>query len=399
MNRHMTFALSMMTMVGCIQYTTSVISFRNRNTTPAVVKLIATDPSEKPILRKAYNVPAATATSKGEDDKQASKPASSSAAVTDGTSQTPTLRVARNGRIKLEYQPNGSSAWLPMDEIVVPDSNQPVDSIYSIPSLDSLNEVTSTNQLQLIATQLGAQGQEAAGKLVDTVPLLTKLIIAKKQPDGKYSVITSVPLQTPPKLEHHEPTVIKQRIYSTREIVGSVKVNVPIYGNLEANMNSNAVYSMNVDIKHYEYINGFDLTTALSQLLSDPIKLRTIKTVLDKIHEKNPTAVALTVDRFHVIDSAVFALQRGVKLGGGTNASVLAVLTTNGTFAFSQGEESTVSMAQDVLNVRYNEFGTAADVSSAIDALLQSKDKTTLKLKSSVVQPQYQFSQELVTDR
>ncbi len=301
--------------------------------------------------------------------------------------------VEKKGRIKYEYQPVGTTSSMPLPEDNIPDDpGKPFPVKKLIPTMQSFDSVGTYRELESIAEQMGAKGQPLVGRLVDYIPRLSAAIIV----DGQQKILDLVQLATPPEIKFSAPFTITRSVYMNKDLVSNIKVAVPIYGSIESSFKDSGLYKATVDVKHFPYENPFELTTSI--LAADDAKLKALKAIIDT----NSGCKVRVIRGFRLIESAVFALQRGAKMQAGGNLAVASVLTADAVYNFSSGDESVTSLTQAVINVDYSEW-PCTSVSTLIGDKLAGKPTgnkaTDLTNSAHNVKPPADFTEAVRTFR
>lgn len=299
------------------------------------------------------------------------------------------FEVAKKGRIRYEYTPVGTSSSMPLPEDSVPnDSSRPYIIEKLIPETPSFDSAGSYRQLEQLAEELGAQGQPVVGRLVDFIPRLSAAIVV----DAKGELKDLVQLSSPPEIKFSPPFTVLRTVLLDKSLATKIKVAVPVYGSIDTSITDSSLYKATVEIKHTPFENPFELASSL--LNAEDVKLQAIQGAM----AQHADCAVRVIRGFRYVESAVFAVEQGIKFNGSTNLAVASVLTADAVYTFSKSQQSINTLAQAVFNFRYSEWKCAA-VNALIDAKLKKKPltapKATIDSSIRVVAPPSAFSEKL----
>ncbi|MDX9721912.1 MAG: hypothetical protein RBU37_14280 [Myxococcota bacterium] len=207
-----------------------------------------------------------------------------------------------------------------------------------------VNEETALKELQGIAQGLHAD-KASSGRLVDFVPQLNQALIV----DSKGSLLTGVPLGEAPVISFAPAMRFTTDVHVTNTTLANVAASIPLYASFASAVKEGELYRLSVDVSHYPIVSAFSLDEAVLRLEPTGTTIRALEKVC-----KDKTRRVRVLNRFHLIDSAVFELEKGRNRS--TSADLdLTVVSGGMEYVFSQNERNTFTLSQIVLDVEYLE--------------------------------------------
>ncbi len=139
----------------------------------------------------------------------------------------------------------------------------------------------------------------------------------------------------------------KISFHSTTNLLGSTLVsaslNVPIYGSLSGNFESNSIYKVDWKAEHFEFPN--------TDLQKDPFEeaSNTVLGQMKRILKSNENYTLCYIDTVHVINYLSYASTKGTKVSSSVSSAYLSIFTADASYIFDARSTDVQTMTRQVV--------------------------------------------------
>ncbi|MCK9398920.1 MAG: hypothetical protein M0Q51_02850 [Bacteroidales bacterium] len=285
---------------------------------------------------------------------------------------TPTNKIYvtngyKGGNIKMKYHPTISSTSYTIEPIIIPDSKNDVYREEPLTGLVMYDATDGKLRLKQLGTDLKFDSTSTLSRLVDIRPLLGCLIIGKEV-DEKLIIQDYIQLEKF-EITFDKPSIIQETAVTEKSIVSGLKISVPIYGSVEANMSSSNLCMVKCDILWFSYTNTVSTATLITSL-DDANR----KVLIAKLKLQPSDQNIYILRSFNVIESGIFSTTNGTNITSGGNAAIASVFTANASYAFKSEDSKFYSIPNQAYNLYYQPWQTV----SSLLLILENNEKLPL---------------------
>lgn len=296
------------------------LRFSNSAPTNAVVRIQAVDESGIPLYQTDVEVDGGTLAAPGQASLSETAPYNAKT-------------------IKVETQYFGSKLRQPEPDLVVPANKLAKNTFLLSGPPTSIDEASSISQLQSLSTIFGKNSPRS---LVDVLRAFSKVVVINQAND---TVIDEFAFNLPIRVEPRKPTENRIQSYVNKTIMQQATITVPVYGSIGAQVSNADIYRLSINVKHYPVENPFTLDQLIAT--GDPQILKRLRDVL----AANPTSRVKIITSVHVVDTAVFALEKGQKSEMSASLAIASVVSTKGEYLFASETANFDSVSDAVVAV------------------------------------------------